>query len=174
MNQLEFVKLVNEEEWEVINDLNERNNFYDFETCTGLDKVKNKTLYESYKDGQKHYNLNGTDNKPEFYKTYFIKLNNTLIGYVFVVDKNKDWLWVSMLLIDKYYQNQGYGKKVMTMCECIARDAGKKTINVDLDISIDAYKKKKNRLFKWYNSQGYNYLKVEMGQLFLEKKIKYM
>ena len=171
MNQLEFVKMKGEEEWDVINDFNERNNFYDFETFTGKDKVKDKKEYKSYKDGQKYFNIYGADRRPEFYTTYFIKLNNTLIGYVFLVDKKQDWLWVSMLLIDKDYQRQGYGKKVMNMCECIARDAGKKTINVDLDVSIEVYKKKKNDLFMWYNSQGYNYLRVEMGQLFLEKKL---
>ena len=169
MNCLELQKMKSEEEWTIINDLNERNNFYDFETCTGMDKVKHSKLYKSFIEGQKYYAFNGTDERPEFYTNYFVMLNNKIIGYVYVTDKKEDYLWISMLLIDKDYQRQGYGKQVMMLCEMMARELGKRTINVDLDISIDAYKKKKNELFKWYASQGYNYLKVAFGQLFLEK-----
>jgi GNAT superfamily N-acetyltransferase len=166
-------------EWDIINSLNERNDFYDFETCTGMDRNKQQLLYQAWIKGQKHFSRYGNDNKEEYYNNYFIVMDEpskitgkAIIGYVYTVDKGNDWLWVSMILIDKDYQGKGYGKQTMKLLEEMAIKMGKKTINVDLDINIPEYKKKKNRLFKWYVSQGYSYLKVQDEQLFLEKKIE--
>ena len=147
--------------------------------------VSNTDLYPRYTDGFKEIitmayrnnfygnalsQLNRWKNYDDKIDAYQIKFLNKFIGYIVAKETNeKGHYWANFLLIDKKYQNKGFGSHAMKIFEKLSKDKNMKTL-IDIDLINPQYNDKAVELIRFYRKQGYNIVGVnEDGNLAMEK-----
>ena len=82
--------------------------------------------------------------KNEKYSYYFIVLNDNILGYCGISEK-EDYLFLSKLYLKKEYRHLGYGAKAFSLVSSIAKDLNYKiirlTVNKNNINTINAYLK---------------------------------
>lgn len=95
------------------------------------------------------------------------------IGFIMsMITNNGEYYWANFVLIDRRYQNKGFGTHAMTLFENEAKKMGLSSM-IDIDIQLPKYVPKFARLVKFYKKLGYESVGIgDDGNLQMVKKLK--
>ena len=95
------------------------------------------------------------------------------IGFIMsMITNNGEYYWANFVLIDRRYQNKGFGTHAMTLFENEAKKMGLSSM-IDIDIQLPKYVPKFARLVKFYKGLGYESVGIgDDGNLQMVKKLK--
>lgn len=155
---IEFLDLKNINNKKIIFDLSSKNNFYvqdiqftiDYCIEDLLDLVNNHEILKKNEEGIKDYNKSVKEiveyNKQFDFKCIVIKISKVVGFLIYQKIINNDRHVINYFLIDKEYQNKGYGKLLMNKF----LDIVPKPHIIDVDIF-----KNEKRMIKFYNKFGF-------------------